>query len=429
MKILFKNAYVLTMKDGEKPFISDVLVEDKIISKLAKDINDNEAQVIDASNTVLMPGFKNAHTHSAMVFSRSSSDNLTLWDWLSNCIFPMEEQFIENDVYSMSKVAFLEYLTSGITACYDMYYFPHEIARAAKDIGFKAVILAAPPADRVTAEEIKNTFVEIRNLDKDLIDMRLGVHAEYTTPNERLAAIKEMCDEFKMPFSTHASETLNEVNGCKERHNGLTPTELFDSLGLFKYGGVLFHNVVLTENDIKIMKDRGIYAVTCPGSNSKLASGIAPISDLVKAGIDVCIGTDGAGSNNCLDMFKEMHLLYSLAKIKENDATALNAFDILKMATVNGAKALGLKDALYIEEGAKADLMLIDLLKPNMQPINNLVSNIVYSGSKDNIKLTMINGKILYQDGKFNINEDLVELYKTVQEINDRLNKNNKYKI
>lgn len=429
MKILFKNAYVLTMKDGEKPFISDVLVEDKIISKIAKDINDNEAQVIDASNTVLMPGFKNAHTHSAMVFSRSSSDNLTLWDWLSNCIFPMEEQFIENDVYSMSKVAFLEYLTSGITACYDMYYFPHEIARAAKDIGFKAVILAAPPADRVTAEEIKNTFVEIRNLDKDLIDMRLGVHAEYTTPNERLAAIKEMCDEFKMPFSTHASETLNEVNGCKERHNGLTPTELFDSLGLFKYGGVLFHNVVLTENDIKIMKDRGIYAVTCPGSNSKLASGVAPISDLVKAGIDVCIGTDGAGSNNCLDMFKEMHLLYSLAKIKENDATALNAFDILKMATVNGAKALGLKDALYIEEGAKADLMLIDLLKPNMQPINNLVSNIIYSGSKDNIKLTMINGKILYQDGKFNINEDLVELYKTVQEINDRLNKNNKYKI
>ena len=428
MKILFKNAYVLTMKDGEKPFISDVLVEDKIISKIAKDINDSEAQIIDASNTVLMPGFKNAHTHSAMVFSRSSSDNLTLWDWLSNCIFPMEEQFIENDVYSMSKVAFLEYLTSGITACYDMYYFPHEIARAAKDIGFKAVILAAPPADRVTAEEIKSTFVEIRNLDKDLIDMRLGVHAEYTTPNERLVAIKEMCDEFKMPFSTHASETLNEVNGCKERHNGLTPTELFDSLGLFKYGGVLFHNVILTENDIKIMKDRGIYAVTCPGSNSKLASGIAPISDLVKAGIDVCIGTDGAGSNNCLDMFKEMHLLYSLAKIKENDATALNAFDILKMATVNGAKALGLNDALYIEEGAKADLMLIDLLKPNMQPINNLVSNIVYSGSKDNIKLTMINGKILYQDGKFNINEDLVELYKTVQEINDRLNKNNKYK-
>jgi 5-methylthioadenosine/S-adenosylhomocysteine deaminase len=429
MKILFKNAYVLTMKDGEKPFISDVLVEDKIISKIAKEINDSEAQIIDASNTVLMPGFKNAHTHSAMVFSRSSSDNLTLWDWLSNCIFPMEEQFIENDVYSMSKVAFLEYLTSGITACYDMYYFPHEIARAAKDIGFKAVILAAPPADRVTAEEIKNTFVEIRNLDKDLIDMRLGVHAEYTTPNERLAAIKEMCDEFKMPFSTHASETLNEVNGCKERHNGLTPTELFDSLGLFKYGGILFHNVVLTENDIKIMKDRGIYAVTCPGSNSKLASGIAPISDLVKAGIDVCVGTDGAGSNNCLDMFKEMHLLYSLAKIKENDATALNAFDILKMATVNGAKALGLNDALYIEEGAKADLMLIDLLKPNMQPINNLVSNIVYSGSKDNIKLTMINGKILYQDGKFNINEDLIELYKTVQEINDRLNKNNKYKI
>jgi 5-methylthioadenosine/S-adenosylhomocysteine deaminase len=148
----------------------------------------------------------------------------------------------------------------------------------------------------------------------------------------------------------------------------------------------------------------------------------------VDAGIDVCIGTDGAGSNNCLDMFKEMHLLYSLAKLKENDARTLNAFDILKMATVNGAKALGLNDTLYIEEGAKADLILIDLLKPNMQPINNLVSNIVYSGSKDNIKLTMINGKVLYHNGKFNINEDLIGLYKEVQSISDRLNKNNIYK-
>lgn len=428
MKILFKNAYVLTMKDGEKPFLSDVLVEDKIIKKIGQNIIADDAKIIDASNTVLMPGFKNAHTHSAMVFSRSSSDNLALWDWLSNCIFPMEEQFIENDVYSMSKVAFLEYLTSGITACYDMYYFPKEIARAAKDIGFKAVLLGAPPADRVSSETIKSDFLEVKNIDKDLIDMRLGVHAEYTTPEERLLVIKDLCNEFKMPFSTHASETLNEVNGCKGRHNGLTPTEYFESLGLFEYGGILFHNVVLTENDINIMKKRNIYAVTCPGSNSKLASGIAPIKELVDSGINVCIGTDGAGSNNCLDMFKEMHLLYSLAKIKESDATTLNAFDILKMATVNGAKALGLNDALYIEEGAKADIILIDLLRPNMQPINNIVSNIVYSGSKDNIKLTMINGNILYENGKFNIKEDLIELYKEVQTISDRLNLNNIYK-
>ena len=428
MKILFKNAYVLTMKDGEKPFVSDVLIEDKLIKKIGINIEDKDAEVIDASNTILMPGFKNAHTHSAMVFSRSSSDNLALWDWLSNCIFPMEEQFIENDVYTMSKVAFLEYLTSGITACYDMYYFPKEIAKAAKDIGFKAIILGAPPADRVNIDDIKRDFNEVKNYDPDLIDMRLGVHAEYTTPEERLIAIKKLCDEFEMPFSTHASETISETNGCKERHNNLTPTEYFESLGLFKYGGVLFHNVILTEHDIEIMKNRGVYAVTCPGSNSKLASGIAPIRKLVDSGINVCIGTDGAGSNNCLDMFKEMHLLYSLAKIKDEDATALNAFDILKMATVNGAKALGLNNSLYIEEGACADLMLIDLLKPNMQPINNLISNIVYSGSKDNIKLTMINGKILYQDGKFNIQDDLLTLYKEVQEINDRLNSTNIYK-
>lgn len=428
MKYLFKNALILSMEDGIVPFKSDLLVENDKITKICSEIQDKEAKIIDATNTVLMPGFKNAHTHSAMVFSRSSSDNLNLQDWLNYCIFPMEAEFEQNDVYELSKVAFLEYLTSGITACFDMYYFPPEIAKASSVIGFKTVVLGAPPENRVTEKEIEEDIKKVSNINKDLVSMRIGVHAEYTSTEERLKFMKKLVDKYHMPFCTHASETSTEVNGCKERHNGLTPTQYFDSLGLFKYGGVLFHNVVLDDEDIKILKNRSVFAVTCPGSNGKLASGIAPITRLVKEGIPVAIGTDGAGSNNCLDMFKEMHLLYSFAKLREKDPTALNAFDILKMATVNGAKALGLNDSLYIKEGQKADLILIDLNRPNMQPINNIISNIVYSGSKDNIKLTMINGKILYRDRKFYINEDINELYEKVQIISDRLNKNNKYK-
>lgn len=428
MKYLFKNAIILSMEDNAKPYKADLLTENDKIVKICSEIEDNEATIIDATNTILMPGFKNAHTHSAMVFSRSSSDNLNLQDWLNYCIFPMEAEFKPNDVYELSKVAFLEYLTSGITACFDMYYFPPEIAKASSDIGFKTVVLGAPPENRVSEKDIEDDIKRVSSINKDLVSMRIGVHAEYTSSEERLLFMKKLVDEYHMPFCTHASETINEVNGCKERHNGLTPTQYFDSLGLFKYGGVLFHNVVLDNKDIEIIKNRRIFAVSCPGSNGKLASGIAPISRLVKEGIDVCLGTDGAGSNNCLDMFKEMHLLYSFAKLKDNDPTSLNAFDILKMATVNGAKALGLNDSLYIKEGQKADLILIDLSRPNMQPINNIVSNIVYSGSKDNIKLTMINGKILYQDRKFYVNEDINELYKKVQIISDRLNINNKYK-
>jgi len=429
MKTLFKNALILSMKDGEKPYKADLLVDGNKIAKISEEITDTDAEIIEASDALLMPGFKNAHTHSAMTFSRSSSDNLPLSDWLNDCIFPMEAKLKENDVYELSKVAFLEYLTSGVTACLDMYFSPVETARAASDTGFKALVLDMPSGKGLTEEQAEKNLENIAAVNPRLIGSAAGVHAEYTSSEEELSYIKKLLQRLKAPFYSHSSETRGEVTGCKERHGNLTPTQYFESLGLLDYGGVLFHNVVLDEKDIEILKKRNVIAVTCPGSNAKLASGIAPVSKLIKEGVTVAIGTDGAGSNNCLDTFKEMHLIYSLAKLKDNDATALSAFEILKMATVNGAKAIGLNDALYIEEGQRADLILIDLLRPNMQPINNVVSNIVYSGSKENVKLTMIDGRILYRDYKFYVGEDIKELYKKVQRISDRLNEQNPYKI
>ena len=194
-----------------------------------------------------------------------------------------------------------------------------------------------------------------------------------------------------------------------------------EELGMFEYGGGGYHCVYVTDEDIEIFKKRGLIMVTNPGSNVKLASGVAPIQKFLDAGVDVAIETDGPSSNNCLDMFREMFLVTGLAKLKANDAAAVDALKVLKMATVNGAKAMGLLDADVLEAGKEADIVMIDLHQPNMQPLNNIAKNIVYSGSKQNVKLTMVHGKILYESGEFFIGEDPEDIYRKSNEILKRL--------
>ena len=226
--------------------------------------------------------------------------------------------------------------------------------------------------------------------------------------------------KYKAPVFTHLAETKAEVEGCKERY-GMTPLAFLDSLGIFDYGGGGYHCVHMTDEDIALMKKKGLYAVTNPGSNTKLASGIAPISDYLKAEVVVALGTDGPASNNCLDMFREMFLVTGLAKLRQEDASAVDAMEVLKMATVNGARAMGLWDADVLAEGKLADLILIDLNQPNMQPLNNIAKNLVYSGSKQNVKLTMIHGRILYRDGAFLTAERPEDIYRKANEIIGRL--------
>lgn len=201
----------------------------------------------------------------------------------------------------------------------------------------------------------------------------------------------------------------------------MTPPQFLDSLGLFDYGGGGYHCVHFTEEDMDLFAKKGLHIITNPGSNTKLASGVAPITRFLEKGINVGIGTDGASSNNCLDMFREMFLTTGLAKLKEKDASAVDAEEVLKMATVNGAKAMGLTDCDILAEGKKADIIMIDLHQPNMQPLNNIAKNIVYSGSKQNVKMTMIDGRILYYDGRFLCCDDVEALYAKANEIIARL--------
>lgn len=431
MNIRLYNARILTMQEGEQIFEGEIWIRDDRILYVGNGKNVDgvydELKIpcliwdreVDCEKNLLMPGFKNAHTHSGMTVLRSYADDLPLKDWLNKQVFPVEAKLTAEDICELTKLAVLEYLTSGITAVFDMYLTPESIARAFDEMGMRCVQVGAVNNFSQSLELVEEMYQKL-NQKSSLQSYMLGFHAEYTCSPELLKGIAALAHKYKAPVFTHLSETEEEVAGCRERY-GVTPLKYLDGLGIFDYGGGGYHCVHVTEEEIGIMKAKGLYAVTNPGSNVKLASGIAPISDFLKAGIPVAIGTDGPASNNCLDMFREMFLVTGLAKLKQKDASAVDAMEVLKMATVNGALAMGLRDADILAAGKLADIIMIDLMQPNMQPINNIPKNIVYSGSKSNVAMTMIGGKILYEKGRFFLAEQPEDIYRKAGQIKERL--------
>lgn len=368
---------------------------------------------IDLHGNLLMPGFKDAHTHSPMTFLRSYADDMPLQDWLYKQVFPMEAKLTPEMIYHFTKLAVLEYLTSGITASFDMYVEPEANARANLEMGFRTVLCGTLNDFKDSIETLEG-FYRKYNQYHPLISYQLGFHAEYTTSEGLLRDLAALAGQYRAPVYTHLSETAAEVAGCEERY-GSSPVKTLAEMGLWEYGGGGFHCVHVSEEDMDIIKEKGIYVVTNPASNAKLASGIAPICAMLEREIPLAIGTDGPASNNCLDMFREMFLVTGLAKLREQNAAACPAEAVLKMATAGGAAAMGLKDCDCIAEGKQADLIVIDLHQPNMQPEHNLVKNLVYSGSKQNVLLTMVAGRILYENGQFFTGEDPEQIYEEVK--------------
>ena len=423
MKILFKNARILTMKD-ENIINADLVTEDNLIAYIGKDSSSFAPfdRVIDCDGNLLMPGFKNAHTHSAMVFLRGKADDVKLQDWLFKIVFPREAKLIPSDVYYLNKLAYLEYLSSGITACFDHYFFPLEAAKAAEEFGMRTLLLGTHDPLKTSVEDLFRYYQHFNNLKDSLVTYTIGFHAEYTTDNDLMEGTKEAIQKLKCPFYTHIAETKKEVDECQERH-GMRPAKYLYEQGLFKYGGGGYHCVYLDDEEVEIFKKNNLSVISCPGSNLKLASGIAPLTYYFKEGINIALGTDGPASNNSLDMFKEMYLAATLQKAINADPVSIPAFEILKMATVNASKAMNLDKADVLDVNKFADLIMIDLHKPNMQPLNNIITNLVYAGNKDNVKLTMINGRILYEDGHYFINEKIADIYQKAEEIASRLEK------
>lgn len=419
MRTRFYNARVLTMKDFDI-FSGEVWVEDNkiIYAGKVKDSSFCFDREIDVQNNLIMPGFIDAHTHSGMTFLRSMADDMPLQQWLNEKVFPIETKLTEEDIYYFSKLAILEYLTSGITTNFDMYLNPEAIVKASLDMKYRTVLCGAVNDFCLSVEDVERCFNEY-NQENSLISYVLGFSHEYTNSKEKIQQVAALSHKYKAPVFTHLSETEYEVNTCKEK-TGRTPVEYLCDLGVYDYGGGAFHCVHMSEHDLDLFQEKHLNIVTNPASNLKLASGIAPIQAMLQRNINVCLGTDGAASNNCLDMFREMFLVTALAKYKNCDASAVDAYEVLKMATVNGAKALNLNCGV-LEAGKLADLIILDLHQPNMQPIHNIAKNIVYSGSKSNVKCTMVNGKILYEDGHFHVGFEIEALYDEVQKRVERL--------
>lgn len=416
MNTRFYNSRIVTCNDDWQIIFGELCVIDDTISYIGstKQEGIKYDREINLNGNLLIPGFKNAHTHSPMTFLRSFADDLPLNEWLTNLVFPMEAKLTGENIYLFSKLAILEYLTSGITSNFDMYFNVPEVMQASIDCGFRTVMCGSLNNFTDSIEKIEAYYNQYNNYH-DLISFVIGFHAEYTTDINLLKGIAGLAAKYKAPVFTHNSETKAEVEGCIARHQ-MTPTVLFDQLGIYNYGGGGFHCVYLSDEDIDIFRKRNLTIVTNPASNLKLASGIAPIVKYCENGITIAIGTDGPASNNCLDMFREMFLVTALQKYSKEDASACPAEQVFTMATVNGAKAMGLNNCDSLAVGKKADLVVIDLNQPNMQPRHNLLKNIVYSGSKQNVKLTMVNGKILYEDGNF-LNEDVEEIYAKANEM------------
>ncbi len=433
MNIRISNARILTMADGMKLTEGEIWIRGKRIAYIGDGTNADLAcrgkerdgivwdREIDAKGNLIMPGFKNAHTHSAMTFLRSYADDLPLQAWLNDRVFPMEAKLTGDDIRLLTKLAVLEYLTSGVTAFFDMYLTPETIAQAAEETGMRCVQTGAVNNFSQSTELVEEMYRKL-NQEDSLNSYRIGFHAEYTCDKSLLERVSDLSHKYKAPVYTHNSETKREVEDCIER-SGMTPTQYLDSLGLFDYGGGGYHCVWLNDTDIEIFKRRGMHVITNPASNLKLASGIAPIQRYVNAGLNVAVGTDGPASNNCLDMFREMFLVAGLSKYLEQDAAAMDADKVLYMATAGGAAAMGLHDCDMLAEGKYADLIMIDLAQPNMQPIHHITKNLVYSGSKQNVKMTMVNGEILYEDGSFHIGESPEVLYREAAKIVEGIKK------
>lgn len=430
MNIRLYHAKILTMEKNRQVFDGEIWIKnEKIVciveqGELQSEWSSGFPKIkwdveLDCKGNLLMPGFKDAHTHSAMTFLRSYADDVPLQKWLQEKVFPMEAKLTGEDIYELTKLAILEYLTSGITSIFEMYLTPDTIAEACIDMGMRCVLTSGLNNFTSSIEEVEEQYLRWNKKDP-LISYQLGFHAEYTCSKDLIYRLSQLAHKYRAPVYTHLAETKQEVEACKERY-GMTPAMFLDMMGIFEFGGGGYHCVHMTDGDMEVFRRRRLSVITNPASNMKLASGIAPVAEFDRRKIPVAIGTDGPASNNCLDMFREMFLVTGLSKLREEDSASMDALKVLQMATVNGAKAMRLPKADVLAKGKLADLILIDLHQPNMQPIHNIPKNLVYSGSKSNVLMTMINGKILYRQGEFNVGESVDEIYERCNKIVKRI--------
>ncbi|MDR1598349.1 MAG: amidohydrolase [Oscillospiraceae bacterium] len=413
-------------EDGASlPFIDDaaLLTDDGVITYAgpASDAPPHDCRevCIDGRRRLAIPALANAHTHAAMTLLRGVGSDLNLNDWLTTAIFPAEERLSEDRCYAGAALGFLEMLRFGVSACADMYMFMGASARAAADTGMRACLARSVVGDDSgdggrLAESIK-LAEDWHGAENGRIRVMLAPHAEYTSTPKIIRAIRDAAVERGLGVHVHMSETMAEVEGCKARRNGLTPPAYFEAMGLFDAPTLAAHCVALTEDDIRVLAARGVAVCHDPVSNLKLASGVAPVPSLLRAGVKVCLGTDGAASNNTLNLWEETRLMSILHKGVSGDPSAISPAQTFNAATLTGMRAMGYNNVGLLKPGWRADIALIDRSGPHHQPLVDPAADLVYATQGSDVKLTMVDGIVRYDDGQYP-GLDALKVYESARE-------------
>lgn len=373
----------------------------------------SDLREIDCTGQILMPGLINLHTHVAMTLMRSFADDISLMPWLYDHIWPFEAKLTADDVALGAKLGIVEMLTGGTTTFFDMYWYEVAVARVARDMGIRAVLSPCFTDSRMAEfeKDLPETLDVVKGHDR--LSVRVGPHAPYSCSVENLKRGVELCRKYKIGAHIHLSETNAEI-ATISKQQGCTPTEFIDSLGLFNVPTIAAHCVRMTPHDMEILHEKHVSVAHNPQSNMKLSSGIAPVWRMLGEGVNVGLGTDGACSNNDLDMWDEMRTAALLQKVSGDDPCVMPAYEALKMATVYGAKALGEQGRLgIISEGAKADIILVDTDRPHFHPMNDVASTLVYCGKASDVTTVVVDGVLLVEQGKVT-GLDYSELYSTI---------------
>ncbi|MFI3115047.1 MAG: amidohydrolase [Clostridia bacterium] len=412
MEVLFKNATVVTGDDDNFVIENAYLgVDNGKITFLSK----NEPKIkaereIDATDKVLMAGLVNAHTHVPMSVLRGYADDYALDDWLNNHIFPAEAKIDEKCVEIGATIGIAEFLSTGTTSFTDMYFKEPTVAKIVAKSGIRANLCNATLCfsekynhlEDNAYREFDEMLENFHNFDDGRIKIDAGIHGEYTSNSEVWQFWSKKALEHNLNVHIHVSETEKEHNECKERHDGLTPVQVFEKNGVLNSPTNMAHCVFIEEKDMEIMAKNNATAVHNPVSNLKLGSGIADVSKMLEKGVNVALGTDGVASNNTHDLFEELKLSAILAKGVSKNPKVVSAKDAIKMATVNGAKAQNRENLGKLCEGFIADIIMLDFTNLSHTPVYDVTSAIAYNTSGRDVLLTMVAGKILYENGKFN---------------------------
>lgn len=428
--IIIENAYILTM-DPEKGDIENgvLVIENGIIKEIGSSTESKADKVVDAEGNVVMPGLINTHCHAGMTLFRGYADDMTLQDWLENHIWPAEAKVTEEDIYVGTQLACLEMIKSGTTAFADMYIHMDRVAQAVEESGIRAALsygmIDFGNTEKADAElkEGSRFVKEWNEKAEGRITTMYGPHAPNTCSREFLIRVKEQAVKDNARIHIHVLETEAELNYMKENF-GMCSIHFLKNIDFWGPDILAAHCVWLSDGDIKILAEYKVNISHNVISNMKLASGIAPVAKLIDAGASVSLGTDGCASNNNLDLFEEMKTAALLQKVSTMDPTVLPARKVLEMATVNGAKALGINSGM-LKEGCNADIIIVDMKKPHLTPSYDVASHMVYAACGKDVRTTIVNGKILMEDYRvISLDEQsiLEKMEKTSKELLSRIN-------